>query len=214
MSRLVVLVLRLLGLLALALVLSAAWLFRHDLVRIVRPALQDLVEAADPRSGRPDPRARARANDKIDSLNAWRADSVRLTASEAASLIEAAIPRDTRRHLDSLRVILDDGRLTVEGRLERAVLRTQDLGPLADLLDPWERVAVSGPLVAAGPGRVEWRVQAITLRGLTFPEAVSRRLVAGILRGSGGDVPVVLPAGVAQLRVRPDGVILYRETQT
>lgn len=214
MSRLVVLVLRLLGLLALALVLSAAWLFRHELARIVRPAVRDLVEAADPASGRPDPRARARASDKIDSLNAWRADSVRLTASEAASLIEAAIPRETRRHLDSLRIVLGDATVTVEGRVERTAFPKQALGPLADLLEPWERVAVSGQLVDAGPGRGAWHVQAVTLRGLAFPEPVSRRLVAEILHGSDGDVRFALPAGVAHLRVRPDGVILYRETPT
>ncbi|HXG45970.1 MAG TPA: hypothetical protein VNJ71_14555 [Gemmatimonadales bacterium] len=214
MSRLVVLVLRLLGLLALALVLSAAWLFRHELVRIVRPAVRNLLEAADPASGRPDPRAGARAHDKIDSLNAWRADSVRLTASEAASLIEAAIPRETRRHLDSLRVVLGDATLTLEGRVERTVFRKQNLGPLADLLDPWERVTLSGRLVDAGPGRAAWRVQAVTLRGLTFPERLSRRLLADLLHGSGGDVPFGLPPGVAHLRVRPDGVILYRETRT
>jgi hypothetical protein len=61
-------------------------------------------------------------------------------------------------------------------------------------------------------GQAAWRVDALTLRGITLAEENSHRVVERALPGaSGGVVPLTLPKGVAGLRVRRDGVSLYRQ---
>jgi hypothetical protein len=196
---------RLLAILGLAALVSGVWLFRRPLLAFFRPRLGQL----QPGSG-PSPANLAKARDKIDSLNAWRADSVVLTPGEAASLLVEGLPREARRHLDSLRLVLGDGAVTLSGRLETAQIPGEALGPLAGALDPWERVSASGPLVFRRPGSAEWRVRALTLRGFTLPESATRRLVDWGLPGSrGGTVPIDLPPGLSGLRVRPRGVAVY-----
>jgi hypothetical protein len=214
MSRLALLLLRLAGLVALGLVLAGAWLFRRELRRAVQPAVQNLVESADPSSGRPDSAGQVRAGDKVDSLHAWSADSVVLSASELASLLSAGLPSEARQHLDSLQVRLGEGRVTVDARIETAAIGKEQLGPLAGVLDPWEHVSVGGRIVSTGPGKAEWRIDALTLRQITLSRSVSQDLVSRVTGGSrNGVVPFALPRGVTQLRVEPHGVIVYREAE-
>jgi hypothetical protein len=165
--------------------------------------------------GEPDPRGLARAREKVDSLHGWNADSVVLTAGEMASLLASGLPPRVHAHLDSLAVELGEGRVRVSARLETAQIPREALGPLAGALDPWERVAVEGPVVATAPGQAEWRVDALSIRGFTLPAEASRRLVERGLPGAKeGVVPVALPRGIRGLRIRPTGVALYRkETQ-
>jgi hypothetical protein len=154
-----------------------------------------------------------RATDKIDSLNGWNADSVVLSAAEAASFLLNALPREARVHLDSLTVKLGDGRVALTARLETAVIPRDKLGPLAGALAPWEPVAAEGPIVTTRPGIVEWRVDGLTLRGFTLSGQASRDLVTQALPGvKNGTLVLPLPRGVTGLRVRASGATLYRET--
>lgn len=203
---------RVLGIFVLAALVSAAWLFRAELLRLVRPQVARVTESigADA-GGRPGPAALARARDKVDSLHGWNADSIVLSASEMASLLADGLPREARGHLDSITLVLGDGRVTVSARLETAQIPRETLGPLAGALEPWERVSAAGPVTVVKPGQAEWRIDALTLRGFTLPESASRRLMERALPGSNaGVVPVALPKGVAGLRVRREGVALYR----
>lgn len=202
---------RFLGILALAMLVSGAWLFRREIIRLVRPpAAQVRGPEAEP-SGIAGPSALARAHDKVDSLHGWGADSVVLSASEMASLVMDGLPREARLHLDSLTVTLGEGRVTIGARLETAALPRDQLGPLAGALNPWERVSASGVVAVTRPGYGEWRVDSLSLRGLTLPVQASRQLLGRALQGADGVVPLTLPRGIAAVRVRPDGVALFRE---
>jgi hypothetical protein len=204
--------LRLLGLVALALALVFGWLFRSEILAAMGPMLHRLIEAANPASGRPNPRALERARDKVDSLNGWHADSVVLSAGEMASLLDAGLSPGARRHLDSMRLMLSNGEVVVSVRVETSAFPRDQLGPLAGALADWEPVRVSGVLRAAGPGRGEWLVHSLTIRGLTLSQPESADLLAGAVEGkAGGVVPFALPPGVAEFRIRTGGVTLYRE---
>lgn len=206
------LLLRLLGIIVLALVLSGAWLFRHELIRRFGPGTAASRAAADAASGTPSNTALARARDKIDSLHGWSADSVVLTPAEAASLLLEGLPAESRRHLDSVSVELGTGRITVTALLESAAIPRDQLGPLAGALRPWERIKAAGPVTVPRPAQAVWQVEALTIRGFTLPEAASRRLIGRALRGADeGAITLTLPRGVAGLHIRPSGVALFRE---
>ncbi len=218
--RLWLLPFRLAGLLVLALLLSGAWLFRADLLGVMRPRV---VQARDafgaggaPRAvgpgTTPTPAALEAAKDKVDSMHGWAADSVVLSAREMASLLVAGLPAEAQARLDSVSVSLGPDRVTVSGRLETTHIPQEALGLLAGALEPWEPVQGSGMVAAAGPGRAEWRVDALTLRGFTLPAEASRLLVSRALPGvTDGAIPFSLPEGIARLRVRASGVTMYRE---
>lgn len=204
--------LRLLGVLVLAALVSGAWLFRRDLLRAVKPGVVRVGESLGigVGDGRASPEALDRARDKVDSLHGWQADSVLLDAGEMASLIAAGLPGDVRSRLDSIGVVLGEDRVTLSARLETTRIPPEVLGPLAGALERWEPVSASGPVLALGPGRVGWRVDALTLRGFTLPPETSRRLIEQGLPGAkGGVLSVKLPEGIQTLRVRPGGVALY-----
>lgn len=226
-------VLRLLGLLALAVALSGAWLFRGELIDYARPQVENLRDAlgasegsrgAESAGGSPapapapatpaTPAGLERAHDKVDSLHGWAADSVVLSAREMAALLVEGLPSEARARVDSVRVTLGDGRVTVAARLETTRIPASALGPLAGALEPWEAVSGSGIVATTAPGRAEWRVDALTLRGFTLPEVTSRQLVSRALPGvRDGAVPFNLPRGIARIRIRPTGATLYRETR-
>lgn len=203
---------RLLGIFVLAVIVSGAWLFRFEILRLVRPQVARVTESlGGDGAGRPGPAALARAKDKVDSLHGWAADSVVLTANEMAALLVDGLLPDARAHLDSMAVELGEARVTVSARLETAQIPKDALGPLAGAVEPWERVTAAGPVRVVKTGQAEWRVDALTLRGFTLPEEASRRLVERALPGTkDGVVPLTLPKGVAGLRIRRDGVALYR----
>jgi hypothetical protein len=204
---------RLLGIVVLAVVASGAWLFRDAILDRVEPEVARVRESlgAGAGKGEPGPDALARARDKVDSMHGWSADSVLITAEEMASLLSAGLPSQVSHHLDLLSLRLGEGRVTVTVRVETAQIPAEVLGPLAGALQPWEPIAAEGPVVATGPGHAEWRVEALWLRGFTLPAEASRRLIDQALPGATkGALPFTLPAGVASLRVRPAGVVLYR----
>jgi hypothetical protein len=201
---------RVLGILALAALASGAWLFRDQIRHLARSAGHR--EAGATARGAPDSAGLARAQDKIDSLLGWAADSVVLTSSEVASLIQRGMPRSIALHLDSLAVTLGEGAIAISARLETAGIPRESLGPLAGALDPWERMTAEGPVVTPRSGAAEWRVNRLTLRGFTLPAEASRRLIGRALPGvKGGTVPLALPRGVAGIRIRPTGAAFYRE---
>jgi hypothetical protein len=210
--RLWTLPLRLIGILALAALVSGAWLFRRELAGMIGPQVGRLTDALGAGAGAalPDSGASARARDKVDSMHGWSTDSVVLTPGEMAALLAEALPPTVREHLDSVGVVLGNGRLRVSARLETRLIPAEVLGPLAGAVQPWEAVAVDGPLVAIGRGRAEWRTETLSLRGFVLPSAASRALLERALPGvHDGVVPLTLPKGVGGLRVRPGGVTLY-----
>lgn len=201
---------RLLGFLLFAGLVYLGWTERERIAPYWHRLTDRPAAAATGDAGRPGVDALRRANDRIDSLNGWRADSVRLTAAEMASLVGAGLDARLRGELDSLSVTLGTGRIAVAGRIRTGGLPRELLGPLTGALAEREAVQAAGVLVVAAPGRAEWRIDAFRVRDFDFPREMVPKIV-GVVGGAGRDsvLTVVIPPGIGRIRVQPDGVTLY-----
>ncbi|MGH7657923.1 MAG: hypothetical protein ACREL6_06785 [Gemmatimonadales bacterium] len=188
--------------------LVAAWFYRDRLIPIVR----DLVrpgEAAEA-TGRPGADALLDARDKVDSLNGWDADSVILTAAEAASLLSEGLDPAVRRELDSMEVELGDGRISVSALLNTARIPRNLLGPFSGVIGERERITAGGEVIMAEPGLAVWDVDQLQIGSFPFPRDAVPRVVEKALGGSArGGIPVSLPEGIGSMRVRRSGVTVY-----
>jgi hypothetical protein len=192
-----------------ALVLVAGWHWRREFRAMWRFWRGGAPETAAA-TGLVTPRALVAARDKVDSLNGWRADSVVLGPAEFAALFADGLPGVFRDHVDSLGATLGDGRVRLTGRLATTVIPRAALGPFASLLHDSERLGLEGRVEMLGARRGVWRVDGLALRGVTLPAGMVRRLTATSLGGTAeGAIDFAVPAGVRDLRVRPDGVTLY-----
>lgn len=201
---------KLIGLLVLLAVLAIGWLYRDRLIGGARQVFGSLEgnEAATP-AGRPGSQALISARSKIDSLNGWRADSVILTASEVASMIGAGLDPSVRSQLDSLQVELQDGSIVVRARLSTARLPRELVGPLAVALRPTEPIEAAGPLEVVGPRRAEWAVRSFRIRSFPIPgDAVPKLVSKALGEPNRRTVPVRIPAGIREIRIRASGATL------
>jgi len=198
---------------ALLLMAVGAWFLwtRRDRVEAFVDRFRDRAATTVPAAvGRPTEAAVRSGQEKVDSLNGWRADSVVLTADEAASLIGAGLDRKLRGELDSLTVTLGDGRIEVGARIRTAGLPKDALGPIADAVDPWEPIRGAGTLAVTEPGKATWTVDAFRVRDFDFPRETVPR-VMGLVSGrkQGAAITVRIPAGIGGVRVHPGGVTVY-----
>lgn len=198
------------GCLGLIALLAVGWLYRDRITSEMRrlfgsSALTNRVTSA----GRPGSHSLTSARAKIDSLNGWRADSVVLTAPEVASLIGSGLDPAVRSQLDSLQVFLMDGSVAVKANLATARLPRELVGPLAVALRPKEPIEAAGPIRVVGPRRADWEVQSFRIRGFPIPRDAVGKLVSRALGDSTKrSVPVRIPAGIREIRVRPSGATL------
>lgn len=187
---------------------AAGWHWRHEfraMWQFWRGGEEEIVTT----SGLASPAALASARDKVDSLNGWREDSVRLSAPEFAALLADGFGASLKGHLDSVAVTLGAGRFDLVGRLETRVIPRAALGPLASLIHPREWIRLGGTLEVLGAGRAEWKVDGVRMRGVRLPKGMVPRLVEASFGGSAsGGVPITIPAGVTNVRVTPGAVIL------
>ncbi|MBA3522724.1 MAG: hypothetical protein H0T90_09515 [Gemmatimonadales bacterium] len=201
---------RLLGCLVLLAALVLGWLYRDRILGEGRRLLGATETSPAVSAGRPGQRALAAARSKIDSLNGWRADSVVLTPAEVASLIGSGLEPALRSQLDSLQVRLLDDEILVTARLQTAQLPKEAMGPLAAALRPTEPIEAAGPLRVVGAGRGEWAIRSFRIRDFPVPADVVPELVARTLGDSSRrTVPLRIPAGIRQIRLRPGGATLY-----
>jgi hypothetical protein len=186
---------KLVGYLGLIAALFIGWLYRDRLVteaRRVFGSLSGSVTATS--SGRPGSRALLSAHAKIDSLNGWSADSVVLSGSEVASLIGAGLSPSLRSQLDSLQVELQDGSVAVSANLATARLPRE----------------LAGPLQVVAPRTAEWAVRSFRIRNIPLPQDAVPKLVSRALGDSSKrTVPVRIPAGIREIRIRPSGATLF-----
>jgi hypothetical protein len=206
---------KLLGCLVLLVALGVAWLYRARIELEARQVMERIRGGTSSPEGHPGVSALESAKAKVDSLNGWRADSVVLTPSEFASLVGNGMDRQLRNQLDSLQVELLDGEVRVRARLRTAALSPELIGPLAGALKPTEPVDAAGPLRVTRPGAGEWHVR--TFRIGEFP--VPDEMVPGLVGHALGDprrtsVPVKVPEGVREIRIRPGSAILYGATRS
>lgn len=139
--------------------------------------------------------------------------SVVLSADELAALVEDALEPAARRVLDSIRVVLYPDRFALEALLRTAGVDHGLLGPLGDVLDPWEPLRAAGPAAVSAPGRVAWRPDELVVRAFPFPRSVVPRVVSGLLGVRDGVVPIPVPSTVGEVRIRADGVTFIRRTE-
>jgi hypothetical protein len=203
------------GCLGLILLLLVGWLYRDRITNEVRSlfgssTLTNKVTSA----GRPGARSIISARAKIDSLNGWRADSVVLTASEVASLIGAGLDPAVRSQLDSLQVYLLDGSVAVKASLATARLPREMVGPLSVALRPREPVEAAGPIKVVAPRRADWDIQSFRIRNFPIPrDAVSKLVSRALGDSTRSTVPVKIPAGIREIKIRPSGAILFGNTR-
>lgn len=200
---------KLLGGLGLIVLLIVGWLYRDRLADELRRAFGSGTSGESVTSGRPGSRALLSARSKIDSLNGWRADSVILTPAEVASMIGVGLDPSVRSQLDSLEVQLLDGSIGVSALLSTARLPRELTGPLAVALRPKERIEAAGPLQVVGPRQAEWAVHSFRIRNFPIPRDAVPKLVSRALGDSSrSTVPIRIPAGVREIRIRPSGATL------
>jgi hypothetical protein len=198
---------KLLGALGVIVLLAIGWLYRDRLAGELRRLIGSETEAST--AGRPGTNALLSARAKIDSLNGWRADSVILTAPEVASMIGVGLDPSVRSQLDSLQVQLLDGSIAVSARLSTARLPRELTGPLAMALRDKERVEAAGPLTVVQPRQAEWEVRSFRIREFPIPRDVVPKLVSKALGDtSRSSVPIRIPAGIREIRIRPSGATL------
>ena len=202
--------LKLLGGLGLIVLLIVGWLYRDRLADELRSLLGSRLPSRETvTSGRPGSRALLSARSKIDSLNGWRADSVILSASEVASMIGVGLDPSVRSQLDSLEVQLLDGSIGVSALLATARLPRELIGPLAVALRPKERIEAAGPLQVVAPRQAEWAVRSFRIRDFPIPRDAVPKLVSRALGDSTRrTVPIRIPAGIREIRIRPSGATL------
>jgi hypothetical protein len=114
-----------------------------------------------------------------------------------------------RNQLDSLEVQLLDGSIGVSAMLATARLPRELIGPLSVALRPKERVEAAGPLRVVAPRQAEWAVHSFRIRDFPIPKDAVPRLVSRALGDSSRrTVPIRIPAGIREIKVRPSGAIL------
>jgi hypothetical protein len=200
---------KLLGGLGVIVLLAIGWLYRDRLAGEFRNLLGSGDAAESGSRGRPGTNALLSARAKIDSLNGWRADSVVLTPSEVASMIGVGLDPSVRNQLDSLQVQLLDGSIGVSALLATARLPRELTGPLAMALRPKERVEAAGPLEVVAPRKAEWEVRSFRIREFPIPRDAIPKLVSRALGDtSRSTVPIRIPAGIREIRIRPSGATL------
>lgn len=162
--------------------------------------------------GAPTPGALASGQEKILDLGRSRGpDSVILSANEAAALVGSGIDWTVRRSFDSLRIELLEGTLAVHARLDTRLIPPEALGPLHGLLAEREPLRIAGPVEVRSPGILRWTVRELSLRGFAFPSPAVRSLARQAAGADAdGSVAIRVDPAIADVRVHPAGVVLYR----
>jgi len=187
----------------------AAW---RDGLRGARAA-ETAPRHQGPQAGRPSPAALKRAQDKEDLISVPSGPrTVVLTADELASLVADGLEPEARRSLDSIAVTLEGDRFTLNARVRTAALGDA-LGPLTQLLNPYERLQLSGPAHVRSPGHVGWTPDSLMLRTFTVPPGGIAGLIRALTGARDGTIPIVVPATVGALRIRADGVTFVRRSR-
>jgi hypothetical protein len=200
---------RALGCLVLLVALAGVWLYRDRALELGRRLLEDEPAPAEV-IGRPGTRALATARARADSIGRGRADSVVLDANETASLIGAGLAPSVRAQLDSLRVRLLERRVELAAGLATGRLPRDVVGPFGIMLRDREPIRASGPIAVSQPGVGEWTIERMEVRGVPLPADAVPLLLERLFGEPGRrSVALKLPTGVAAVRVRPDGLVLY-----
>ncbi len=190
-----------------------AWHYRAELSDLVRKVTGRGESAGMPEFtvGHPSPGALRSAEQKEATIaGSGGVDRIVLDADEMASLIEDRLDTRARMALDSVRVILEPDRVTLEAELLTDVFGRDLLGPLRGIIDPREPLRVSGPAGVVAPGIVAWRVDQFVVSSFSFPGPTIAPLADRLTGGSEGVILISVPPTVGDIKVSPDGVTFFR----
>ena len=172
---------------------------------VVTPARQ----ASEP--GHPSPAALQTARQKEDAISRPGGPGVVvLSPDEVASLVQAGLVPQARQALDSISVTFGTDRFTLEARVKTAVFGPS-LGSLAGMFNPYEPLKLGGPAEVKRPGRIAWSPDQLVIKNFPFPRSTVPTLVRELTGQTDGAIPIVVPATVGDLKIRPDGVSFYRK---
>jgi hypothetical protein len=198
---------RILGLILLVLLCWLAWSYRDEIRRKVHEWTADDAPATAQGSavrGQAAPAAR-----RINNLLGSRADSVVLSASEIASLLDSLATLVAPGAVDSVEVTLDQDDLTVRARVDTRAVPVS-LGAMGSVVRDHEFVQAGGRVQFRQAGRAEWQVERVRIRGIPVPGEVVERLVRRFTGLTDGNViGFAVPGTVSGLRVTRSGVTLY-----
>lgn len=198
----------LVGLAFLLLVAGAGvgWLYRGRLQRAMRHSASDPKVAAI--AVHPEAAQLASARKQLDRLRRGQ-DSVILTPAQAAAWTATLFGTVGGAMIDSLSVALGAGVVEVRGAAITSRLPSGAVGPLAMVLRDREPLRLLGRVSAAGAGRGLFEVLEFDVRGVPLPDGIMHTLARGLF-GTTGAIEFELPAGARDIRVRRDGMTLYR----
>ncbi len=194
------------------LLIAAGWLYRDRLGDIGRAAWREATGKTPTAevSGEPSAEGLAAAKRKVGLLAAGRADSVVLTPGETASLLRNGLDRYAGEFFDSMGVRLLDGRIAMRAVIRTGRLPAELLGPFASAVRDREPIRAEGNIRVVGPERGAWDVDRMQFRDIPLPrDAIPKLLGRAMGDSASRAVPIRLPRGVADVRVRTGGVTLY-----
>jgi hypothetical protein len=188
------------------------WMFRDQLGGLYRSVVGvPAAVSTDTTVGRPSAEALRAAQRKEDEIaRSGGSGYVHLSADELASLIQDRLQPAVRESVDSVRVVLSEDRVVLEGQMLLEMFGRDLLGPLADWLGSRQPLRMGGPAVVREPGIVAWECDEFVIRAFPFPPSAVPRLVNRMTGGSDGVFRIAVPATVGEIRVRADGVTLYK----
>ncbi|MEJ2237049.1 MAG: hypothetical protein P8X82_02020 [Gemmatimonadales bacterium] len=197
----------------LAVVGGLTWHFRADLGEVYRTLVDGAGSGAAPSMtvGRPSSDQLQSAESKeSDIAERSGPDQIVLSADEMASIVQDRLAPGARRALDSLKVVLERDRLSIQADLLTEVFGRDLLGPLQGIIDPREPIRVSGTAGIKVPGVVAWTIDEFVISSFPFPGPAIPVLVDRLTGGSDGVILISVPPTVGDLRIRTEGVTFYR----
>jgi hypothetical protein len=196
----------------LAVLAIGGWTFRDQLGGLYRSVVGvPAAVSSDTTVGRPSAEALRAAQRKEDEIARSAGPGyVHLSADELASLIKDRLQPAVRESVDSVRVVLSEDRVVLEGQMLLEIFGRDVLGPLADWLGSRQPLRMGGPAVVREPGIVAWECDEFVIRAFPFPPSAVPRLVNRMTGGSDGVFRIAVPATVGEIRVRADGVTLHK----
>ena len=204
------------GCLALALVaVLGIWHFRADIAEGYRKLMGDEESATATLTVGRSSESNLRAAEAKESEIARRDGPARivLSADEMASIVQDRLTPPAKRALDSLSVILERDRFSLQGELLTDVFGRDLLGPLQGIIDPREPIRVSGTAEMRVPGVVAWTIDEFVIASVPFPRAAIPLLVDQLTGGSDGIIFIAVPPTVGDIRISSDGVTFYRRAE-
>jgi hypothetical protein len=199
-------------------VVVGGWIYRPQLAGLYRSIVGGEppfgIVSGDTTIGRPSPEAlRAAERKEFDIGSARGAGYVTLSADEVASLIQSRLTLSARQAVDSLQVLLSEDRVTLRGDIRLELFSRDLLGPLAELLGSRQQLRMGGPAAIEDTGMIAWRCDEFVIRAFPFPPSAIPKLVNRLTGGTGGAFLIPVPPTVGEVRVRADGITLYRQAQ-